>query len=312
MRIHLYQTAYDTESRNNITRYAKECWLDNDQPELWEYQAYLKLLKEKAYEECDYIGLFSPKFPLKTRLSTLDVVEWIAERPGHDVYTFNPFPALSYFFFNQWEQGEHCHTGLKELAQKVFDQFGLGDVESAPRILPVDALYCNFWVGTSAFFKTYVELVEEIILFMLDRRSLFLQNTLHRGEMSSSFLTFILERIFTQYVTIHRSSVRKAAFTYPDDMVNHMIDDVPPYNFDLTRMILKIVRPLIEDLDTRYQDRPDERSQYLAEFNQINQQGLALIAAHGEVSALLQQVNAVHKEGSFTPPLEVSGLPQLT
>lgn len=281
MKIHIYQPTYDAVSRRNVSKFAIEYYLDNNNPELYEYQVYLKLLNRKKYEECDYIGVFSTKFALKARLSILDVISWIKENPGFDVYTFNPFPCLSYFHFNQWEHGEYCHPGIKELAQKVFDKYNLGSVETAPRMRSVDSLYCNFWIGTRSFFKDYIELVEDIINFMMGSKDIFFSKTIHRGELSSPFLTFILERLISHYILSKKSTVKKSAFMYPDDLMNIMIDDFSvAEGFERGRYLMQTIRPLIDSLDAKYYDRPDCREIYIEEFNKINQESVLLREQH--------------------------------
>lgn len=299
MNINIYQTAYDTTSKANVSPFAIEHWLDNDRPELYEYQAYLKLLHEKSYQECDYIGLLSTKFTPKTRLSVLEVIGYIQKNPGYDIYTFNPFPYISYLFFNQWEHGEQYHPGIKELAQKISDEFQIGNINSAPRVNSFDSLYCNFWIGTSEFFKTYVEFLSSVIAFMLGSREMFLGKTLHRGEINAPFLTFILERIFSHYVINHKNKINRFSYLYPENLEEFMIDDLPPKDLEMTRMKLKVVCPLIRDLDNNYVNQDDSRDIHFLKFQKINQYAVELINNCNNPSKLLEKISCIHAEGNL-------------
>ena len=49
----------------------------------------------------------------------------VAERPGHDVYFCNPFPANEALYHNVWAQGEISHPQFLALARAFFEAAGL-------------------------------------------------------------------------------------------------------------------------------------------------------------------------------------------
>ena len=119
---------------------------DNPEPEKREIAHMLRFYDEGAWrsEGADYFGLVSPKFSGKAGISGKTFVDWVNVNPGYDVYFVNPFPQLSYQYFNVWTQGEAWHPGLSDLANALFVAAGFPfRVENLPRNTARSLLYSN-------------------------------------------------------------------------------------------------------------------------------------------------------------------------
>ena len=278
MKIDIYQTVYDHKTADMVSPFAQPLPIDNSEAQLFEYQCYRKMLNEGLHKNCDYIGLFSPKFSQKSNQSVLDILHWIHRNPGYDIYTFNPFPHEAYFFFNQWDSGEFHHPGLKDLARSVFDAFGFQDIDLFPRMAVERVVYCNFWVASGKFFSRYVEFLNEVTGFILQRPEQFLADTRHRGGMTP-FFPFLIERLFSTYLHEHRKEVSVRAFTYPKSCYAALMESGSPADFERRSLHLNLVVDKIDALDAQYRNG-EGREEHRQLFEQLNSQ------ARREVSQL--------------------------
>ncbi|MEL7004596.1 MAG: hypothetical protein AAFN93_17955 [Bacteroidota bacterium] len=293
MEIRLYQTVYDEQSLKNKSPFCKPLVINNNRPYLFEYQGYEKMREDRLYKDCDYIGLFSPKFCQKTKISILDVLSWIEHNPGYDIYTFNPFPGYSYFFFNQWECGEFNHPGIKDLAQLIFKRFGFGDINQFPRMGVENVVYCNFWVGSSDFFKRYTGFLNEIVDYILTKPDLFLALTNHRSD-NVPFFPFVIERLFNTYVYKSNKEFKVKPFLYPPNFYGSWIESVSLLRFETYYLHLNLIVDQINKLDEAYA-HSDLQSEYRAEFKRINSEARKqvqdVIAGESGFSRLLKKLH---------------------
>lgn len=107
-----------------------------------------------------YFALFSPKFNNKTGLSSEDVKQFIDANPQQDIYLFNPYPMMTYRYFNVWEQLENSHSGLAGLAKNLFQQAKIDfDISVNHRNHNHQVVYCNYWVASKSFYDAFIPFV---------------------------------------------------------------------------------------------------------------------------------------------------------
>lgn len=277
MTIDVYQDVYDVISAQMVSAEAKPFVRTENVEGLKEFQAFKKLLDNGAADRCDHIGLFSVKFPNKMRITVAEAKAFVTANPGYDVYLFNPYPYESYLFFNQWESGDFHHPGIKQLASILAERFGLGEIEAAPRMRVEDNVFCNYWIGTSSFFKEYVTLMTKIADAMFEQREKFLQNTWHMDQIGTPFFTFILERMLA--AMLKRDQGRFRALSYPvhPELYGSMIADDSPVRFEKKRRHFLAVREQIEMLDRKFSG-VDYDPTFKSEFVAINDRASRLIS----------------------------------
>jgi hypothetical protein len=171
-------------------------------------------------------GFLSWRFKDKTNISVPDFKYWINANPGYDVYFINPFPELAIINTSVWHQGEGCHPGLIALAHELLNRIGYSIDLNTMVNDKSTMLFCNYWVGNIAFWDKYME-------FLLPIYSLFAEQTdftkryfadagYHTG---AGFLTFILERLFSTFIT-NNTDIKYLAFQYNDLQHAYMIREL--------------------------------------------------------------------------------------
>lgn len=189
-----------------------------------EFRIYIDMFREKRYRGPGLCGLFSPKFPLKSKISTRQFLDFCEANTQADVCFFNPFPQVRYVAYNVWNQGEPWHPGLAAAAQGLLDAAGVGwRIDQVPRQGAAHLAYSNFWVGSEGFWEAYVGGILEPIARFLEQhpdhpaaRSVMVP-TYHTD--TATHLPFVIERLFSTFLSL-RHDVQ--SITYP-------VDDVLPY-----------------------------------------------------------------------------------
>ncbi|AEI78153.1 hypothetical protein CNE_1c28400 [Cupriavidus necator N-1] len=196
---------------------------ENARPEWREFQLLIDLYRNGAHRRHRHMGLFSPKFCLKAGISGERFLRFVRENDSVDVVFINPFPQIAYWSYNVWMQGEYAHPGLADAAQALLDASGVAmDVRHAPRNNFRTLAYCNFWVGSQAFWDQYVGGVLEPIARFLEGQP---NHTAARGVMQetahtdrASYLPFIIERLLSTYLAVH-PELRTCAYAFDQEQV---------------------------------------------------------------------------------------------
>jgi hypothetical protein len=188
----------------------------------------------------DYTGLFSPKFTLKSKITGAAFLEFVQRHSSSDICFINPFPQLAYWSYNVWMQGEHAHQGLTRAAQALVDASGVDmTIADTPRHGPESLAYCNFWVGSRRFWDAYVGRTLLPIADFLeanpshDAALAVMTDTTHTDP--APFLPFIIERLFSTYISLHPELVRAAYRFNPQEVRGYCINDFEKLLFDRMR-----------------------------------------------------------------------------
>ena len=161
----------------------------------------------------DLTGILSWKFSDKMLISLADVHKWINENPGYNVYIFNPFPYNLIEFNNLWVEAEACHPDILSLAENLFSILKW-PVELLGRPIPFQyTCYCNYWVADRFFWAAYMQFLAKV-LNILNSNPAFNQKvkrttTYHEP---TPFAPFLLERMFSIYLFLHRRKFKVLAY----------------------------------------------------------------------------------------------------
>jgi hypothetical protein len=235
---------------------------DNARPEWREFKILTDMYRNGEHLRHDYTGLFSPKFTLKSKVSGSAFLDFVQRHDGADVCFINPFPQLAYWSFNVWMQGEQAHPGLSRAAQALLDASGVDiTIADTPRHGPSTLAYCNFWVGSRRFWDEYVGKTLLPIADFLEANPSHeaaigvMTDTLHTDP--APFLPFIIERLFSTYISLH-PELSVAAYAFDTKAVReYCINDFERLLFDRVQTKIEqadssgIFEPaLIEQMDT--------------------------------------------------------------
>jgi hypothetical protein len=218
--IYLYQIYFRSSQREHIEpAFIPFNNSRNPKPEWHEYQTFLSEHEKGAWDESSYYGYVSWKFGMKTGVSGRSFLDFIQLNPGADVYFINPFHEYALTFKNVWSQGEYFHPGMTALAADVFREIGL-DIDVKGMINGEwDTAFCNYWVARPSFWRRYLPYIRAILDLAdcIDRTSSLAErlNAPVPRHVSATYLTFVLERIFTSFV--HRERIDARAYPFSDE-----------------------------------------------------------------------------------------------
>jgi hypothetical protein len=229
----------------------------NPEPEKREIAHMLRFYDEGVWrsEGSEYFGLVSPKFSGKVGISGKAFVDWVNANPGYDVYYVNPFPQLSYWYFNVWTQGESWHPGLVDLANALFVAAGFSfRVENLPRNTARSLLYSNYWVGNEKFWHTYMAFVRKLgdavdDLDVGDRKKIF---EIAPHYASATYFPFVFERLFSTFLVLH-GGIACFPYHYGHDEI------IDRCGNDMERFVIREWAEMIDNWDATGRDDANYR-----------------------------------------------------
>ncbi|EEA04145.1 conserved hypothetical protein [Burkholderia sp. H160] len=219
--------------------------VDNSQAAWREVRILVDFWRRGGHRAGGFVGIFSPKFGLKTKVPAERFLSFVAGHANADVCLINPFPQLSYYSFNVWMQGEANHPGLMERSQALLDAVEMDwNLSATPRNDARTLSYSNFWVGTEQFWDEYIGGIIEPIARFLEQNP---DHDVARSVMDATyhsdpapFLPFIVERLLSAFLAA-RADLSVAA--YP-------IEDVEPYlTTPCERELVELMKPLVDSAD---------------------------------------------------------------
>lgn len=228
--VRIYEPIYD--GNPTVSSPLFEPWdITHYQDGTWrEFRILVDMYKAGLHRKGGLTGLFSPKFSLKTQVSANEFQDFASRHGDSDVVFINPFPQIRYWSYNVWMQGAHAHPGLVPVAQALLDAVGIGwDLHDVPRHGPATLCYCNFWVGSEAFWEAYVGKYLMPIAEYLESNPEqeaakgVLRRTQHTDP--APFLPFVIERLFSTFLSLN-PSFKSAAWSIEGEQVkNYCLDD---------------------------------------------------------------------------------------
>ncbi|HAX19793.1 MAG TPA: hypothetical protein DCY64_05865 [Hydrogenophaga sp.] len=171
-----------------------------------EFRIYIDMYRSGRHLEKDKVGMFSPKFGLKSKISAQQFLDFCHKHKSADVCFINPFPHIRYRSYNVWMQGEANHPGLTTCAQNLLDACGVSwQLNTVPRQAEDTLAYSNFWVGSEKFWNRYVgQILEPIAQFLESSPEHPAAQAVTRQTFHSDpapFLPFIIERLFSTFLS---------------------------------------------------------------------------------------------------------------
>ncbi len=182
----------------------------NERPDWFEYWPIRTFLLNEALDEDAYYGFLSPKFKLKTSLSSDVVRESIlAADSAADVILLSPSIHNSAYYLNVFEHGDAEHPGLKNVAKRLFQRLGLPDDLDSLVSDSRNTVYSNYFIAKPRFWRAWLAINEQMFAIAeapSDALGEALRApTTYRGGSTVQMKIFIMERMATWLLTSDRS-----------------------------------------------------------------------------------------------------------
>jgi len=202
-RAHIYQILTPYVSRQQLDPGFEV--LDNtanQRPDWFEYWPIRNYLLGGGLDEDAFYGFLSPKFRLKTNLSSTAVREFIdAAGPAAEVVLFSPRIDHSAYYWNVFDHGEEEHPGMKEVTRRLLERLGLpSDMQS----LVTDSrntVFSNFFTAKPRFWRAWLAINEQMFAIAEnpdeELGALLRTPTIYRGAPSVQMKVFVMERMAT-------------------------------------------------------------------------------------------------------------------
>jgi len=174
--------------------------LDNPRPDWSEYWPIRKHLL-KGIPEDEYQGFLSPKFFIKTKLTSTDVENFLRTTdPDVDVIAFSPFFDLSAAYINVFHQAVTSHPGIEEAIKRAFQIINPSIDVTTLVTHSQNTIFCNYFVANRRFWNRWLMCCEEIFELSenIGTKDSELFNTAVTHSMDSyAAKVFIIERVAT-------------------------------------------------------------------------------------------------------------------
>jgi hypothetical protein len=182
----------------------------NPRPDWFEYWPIREFLRSEALDENAYYGFLSPKFQLKTGLSSAAVRDFILEgRGAADVVLFSPSIHNSAFFLNVFEHGDAEHPGLKDVAMRLFARLGLACDLDALVSDSRNTVHSNYFIAKPRFWRAWLSINEQLFTIAEtpdDPLGAALRAPApYRGALNVQMKIFVMERVATWLLMTDRS-----------------------------------------------------------------------------------------------------------
>jgi hypothetical protein len=174
----------------------------NERPDWFEYWPIRKFLLGTALDEDAFYGFLSPKFQLKTSLSSADVREFIGAGDGAaDVILLSPSIHNTAYYWNVFEHGDAEHPGLKEVARALLARLGLPADLDALVSDSRNTVLSNYFIAKPRFWRAWLAINEKMFAIAeLPGDSLgaaLRAPTRYRGGLNVQMKIFVMERLAT-------------------------------------------------------------------------------------------------------------------
>lgn len=187
----------------------------NERPDWYEYWPIRKFLLSELLDEDAFYGFLSPKFRLKTNLTSTRVRDFIANADAAtDVFLFSPSIHNSAYFLNVFEHGESEHPGLAKVALRFFERID-PSVRTAELVSDSrNTVHSNYFIAKPRFWRAWLEVNERMFAIAETPNDplgeMLRAPTAYRGRAEVHMKIFIMERVATWLLTRDSSFVAQA------------------------------------------------------------------------------------------------------
>jgi len=204
--VEIYQIAYSEETLAGIEpAYRVLNNLQNPRPDWREYFPIRSFLLSGDIQENCLLGVFSPKFPLKTGLKYAQVIDFIqSSAPDTEVFTFSPQPDMGALFLNVFEQNEWFDPGFIAASEQFLDAIGLPHNLANLVMDSRQIVFSNYFVASPRFWKEWFNITEQIFRICEGEDSGLKRQLTHvTTHLGVQRKVFLVERIASLLITLN-------------------------------------------------------------------------------------------------------------
>jgi hypothetical protein len=203
-KIFVYQIFYDEKSRAGLDPgFIPLDNTANERPDWFEFWVIRNYLKTQTLQPNSWYGFLSPKFEIKTRLTSQVVMDALKRfGDNSDVALFSPGWDQLAYFLNPFEQGDLYHPGMMEMSQDFFDRIGMKTDLRSLVTHSSTSVFCNYMVAKPKFWSRWLSIADRFFDFVEgEAPDIFRQSTNYGvtkaqyGDARWPMKTFIQERI---------------------------------------------------------------------------------------------------------------------
>jgi hypothetical protein len=178
----------------------------NERPDWFEYWPIRRFLLNEALDENTFYGFLSPKFKLKTNMSSADVREFIlAAGPAVDVVLLSPSIHNSAYYLNVFEHGDAEHPGLKSVAKALFERLELSSDLDSLVSDSRNTVHSNYFIAKPRFWRAWLAINEKMYAIAETPGDALGEAlcapTTYRGATHVQMKIFVMERVATWLLT---------------------------------------------------------------------------------------------------------------
>jgi hypothetical protein len=178
----------------------------NERPDWFEYWPIRRFLLNEALDENAFYGFLSPKFKLKTSLSSAAVRDFIlAAGSAADVILLSPSIHNSAYYLNVFEHGDAEHPGLKNVAKRLLERLELPSDLDALVSDSRNTVHSNYFIAKPRFWRAWLA-INERMFAIAETPGDALGEALrapapYRGRLTVQMKIFVMERLATWLLT---------------------------------------------------------------------------------------------------------------
>ncbi len=219
MKIKIYQSFFDHSQINLLTPEFTPFDNSKNDPDLRETGIQMGCYTDAIASNTDIWGVFSWKWKEKLpNLSASQILSYLENNPGYDVYFFNPFSELESYVPNMWEQGQNYHPNMLAICKELFPYLGL-DVNLLYEPMSYNTIcWSSFYLGNKKFWDEWLALIKRYLNCIE-----FLPESIKKYHNSSAnyiydtelwYFPFIQERLFSTFILANKHRFLVKGFSH--------------------------------------------------------------------------------------------------
>jgi hypothetical protein len=174
----------------------------NERPDWFEYWPIRNYLLSEPLDEESFYGFLSPKFKLKTNLSSAAAHEFVnLETKTTDVVLLSQSIHQAAYYLNTFQYGESRHPGLLDASTQFFRRIGSPTNLTTLITNSRNEVYSNYMIAKPRFWRAWLEITEQLFAIAespTDPLGAELRKaTSYRRRREVPMKIFIMERIAT-------------------------------------------------------------------------------------------------------------------
>ena len=231
----IYQIYYNEQSRQALDNgFIPLDNTDNQRPDWSEFWVIRRFLMNTPLIEDQWYGFFSPKFSMKTGLSSTQVRQFTSTAPSDtDVLLLSPFWDINAFFLNVFDHGNYWHPGLIDIAQRFFQSTGTPIDLQSMVMHSGNTVYCNYFLAKPRFWRRWIEIGEQLFQCAESTNNPFhlalTAGTSHTDAFQFSMKVFLQERIASFLLSHEKWNTKN----YPIFQTLGLFTDLKPFRSEL-------------------------------------------------------------------------------